>query len=213
MLFCITTSVSVVYSILGFCGVLSLPSLGEEPKMWLFNALLIFGIEVIVFWNGIIRVYLTSEQLGIRWRVIGILCGWIPIAHLIALGIIIKTVSAEVQFENDKILLNRARHAEQICATKYPILLVHGVFFRDFRYLNYWGRIPKQLEENGAVIYYGQQQSASSVESCGKELGERILQIVKETGCEKVNIIGHSREDWIADMRLLCRRLPRTLLP
>ena len=30
---------------------------------------------------------------------------------------------------------------EQPCRTKYPILLVHGVFYRK----DYWGRIPEAL--------------------------------------------------------------------
>ena len=71
--------------------------------------------------------------------------------------------------------------------------MVHGVFFRDFRYLKYWGRITGALMKNGAAIYYGQQQSAASVEECGKELAERICAIVTETGCEKINIIAHSK--------------------
>ncbi len=193
VLFVISTTLNVIYSGIGFCGLLSVGSVVSNPKIWLFNTLCTILVECIVFWNGIIRVYITSEQLGMRWRVIGIICGWIPVAHLVALGIIIQTVSKEVLFENDKILLNQSRKSQQICATKYPILMVHGVFFRDFRYLNYWGRIPKQLEENGAVIYYGNHQSAASVEECGKELAERIRQIVEETGCEKVNIIAHSK--------------------
>lgn len=192
-LFAASTTVCVIYSIVGFFGVFSVGSVVRNPKIWVVNTLIIILIENIVFWNGIIRVYITSEQLGIRWRVIGILCGWIPIAHLIVLGIIIKTVSKEVSFENDKILLNKSRKEQQICATKYPILMVHGVFFRDFRYLNYWGRIPKELEQNGAVVYYGNQQSAASVEECGKELAKRIQEIVKETGCGKINIIAHSK--------------------
>lgn len=44
-------------------------------------------------------VYATSEQLGIRWRVLGIVCGWIPVAHLVMLHIIIKTVGEEVRME------------------------------------------------------------------------------------------------------------------
>lgn len=192
-LFAASATVCVIYSIVGFFGAFSVGSVVHNPKIWVVNTLIIILIENIVFWNGIIRVYITSEQLGIRWRVIGILCGWIPIAHLIALGIIIKTVSKEVSFENDKILLNKSRREQQICATKYPILMVHGVFFRDFRYLNYWGRIPKELEQNGAVVYYGNQQSAASVEECGKELAKRIQEIVKETGCGKINIIAHSK--------------------
>lgn len=85
------------------------------------------------------------------------------------------------------------RCGERVCATKYPILLVHGVFFRDFKYLNYWGRIPKELEKNGARIYYGNHNSASSVEESAKQLKARILEITKESGCEKVNIIAHSK--------------------
>lgn len=193
ILFAISTTMNVLYSIAGFTGIFSADSVISNPKIWLMNTLVTVLVENIVFWNGIIRVYITSEQLGIRWRVLGILCGWIPIAHLIALGIIIKTASDEVSFENEKILLNNARKEQKICATKYPILMVHGVFFRDFRYLNYWGRIPKELKHNGAVIYYGNHQSAASVEECGKELADRIRQIIKDTGCEKVNIIAHSK--------------------
>lgn len=85
------------------------------------------------------------------------------------------------------------RCGERVCATKYPILLVHGVFFRDFKYLNYWGRIPKELEKNGARIYYGNHNSASSVAESAKQLKARILEITKESGCEKVNIIAHSK--------------------
>lgn len=160
---------------------------------WVLHIMIAAVLESIVFWNGIIRVYAGSAQLGIKWRVIGIICGWIPIVHLIVLVKIIRIVSEEVTFESKKILLNQSRKEEAVCATKYPILMVHGVFFRDFRYLNYWGRIPRELEQNGAVIYYGNHQSASSVEDSGKELLERIKKIVTETGCEKVNIIAHSK--------------------
>lgn len=71
--------------------------------------------------------------------------------------------------------------------------MVHGVFFRDFRYLNYWGRIPAALEANGATIFYGNHQSAASVADSGREIADRIQQILKETGCGKVNIIAHSK--------------------
>lgn len=32
---------------------------------------------------------------------------------------------------------------------KYPILLVHGMGFRDDRKIGYWGRIPDVLKNNG----------------------------------------------------------------
>ena len=147
----------------------------------------------VAFWNGIIRVYTTSIQLGIKLRIIGLLCGWIPIAHLIALFKIISVCSKEVAFENDKLLLDESRRGHAICRTRYPILLVHGVFFRDFKFPNYWGRIPKELEKNGAVIFFGNHQSALSVADSGAELTERIKRIVAETGCGKVNVIAHSK--------------------
>ena len=49
--------------------------------------------------------------------------------------------------------------------TKYPILLVHGMGFRDRKILNYWGRIPKKLKENGNIIYYGEQEAHATIES------------------------------------------------
>lgn len=157
------------------------------------SVLLLILAEAVLFWNGIIRVYTTSVQLGLKWRVIGIVCGFIPLAHIWALCRIIAITSREAAFEEEKYLLDQVRAQSQICHTKYPLLLVHGVFFRDFRFFNYWGRIPHALKQNGAVIYYGSQQSAASVASCGQELAARIRSIVEETGCEKVNIIAHSK--------------------
>ncbi len=162
-------------------------------KEWILDILVIILTENIVFWSGMIRVYLVSAQLAIRWRVIAALCGWIPVVNLVVLGKVIQVVSDEVKTENDRIILNEKRAMEQICRTKYPVLLLHGVFFRDFRYFNYWGRIPAELEKNGAQIFYGNHQSADRVEESGKEIAARIREIMEQTGCEKVNIIAHSK--------------------
>ena len=158
-----------------------------------WGLLLCFLTELIVFWNGIICVYLTSVQLGIKHRVVGLLCGMIPIVNLIVLNKIIKIVHNEVIFETEREAKNSERIKLQICKTKYPILMVHGVFFRDSKYFNYWGRVPEDLELNGATIFYGEHRSAASVSLCGEELAEKIKRIVEETGCGKVNIIAHSK--------------------
>lgn len=160
---------------------------------WIISVLIAVAVESVVFWNGIIRVYCTSIQLGINKRVMGVLLGWIPIANIFMLLSIISTVLREIKFETEKINLNEKRKSEQICSTKYPVLLVHGVFFRDSKILNYWGRVPAELEKNGAKIYYGQHESASSVVDSAEQLYERIRYIVKRTGCEKLNIIAHSK--------------------
>lgn len=159
----------------------------------LISLVLLILMESVLFWNGILRVYTTSVQLGIKWRVIGIVCGFIPFVHIWTLCRIISITANEAAFEQEKYLLDQVRAESRICETKYPLLLVHGVFFRDFRFFNYWGRIPHALKQNGATIYYGSQQSAASVAECGQELAERIRVIVRETGCEKVNIIAHSK--------------------
>lgn len=161
--------------------------------MWIFNTLVIVLLEAVVFWNGMIRVYLTSVQLGLKHRVLAALCGWIPFLNIWYLTKIIRITAEEEEFETEKWELDEVRAENEICKTKYPILMVHGVFFRDFRYLNYWGRIPRELKRNGATVYYGQQQSAAAVEDSGKELAARIREILEETGCEKVNIIAHSK--------------------
>ena len=147
----------------------------------------------VIFWSGIITVYVRSKQLGLKWRVIGILCGMIPVAHLVALGYIIRITFREYRDENARFILNKGRVADKICQTKYPILMVHGVFFRDSDFFNYWGRIPADLEENGATIFYGDQESAASVDECGKQLAAKIKEIVEKNGCGKVNIIAHSK--------------------
>ena len=197
-LFLTTTIIESMFTIVSaiICVDLPLPDSDfGDSLIWmmLLHLFLTFLVEFVLFWNGILRVYLTSVQLGMKWRVIGIVCGWIPIVHIFTLCRIIRITDNEVLYENEKYLLNQVRAETETCKTRYPILLVHGVFFRDFRFFNYWGRVPAELKRNGADIYYGSQQSAASVERCGEELAERIRQIVQETGCGKVNIIAHSK--------------------
>ena len=149
--------------------------------------------SAILFWNGIICVYCTSTQMGIKWRVIGALCGMIPILNLIVLNKIIKLTSDEVDFEIEKESISGNPALSEICKTKYPLVLIHGVFFRDSKLFNYWGRIPRTLKLHGATIYYGEHQSALTVKESARELASRIKLIVERSGCKKVNIIAHSK--------------------
>lgn len=185
---------------IGFGGTLASMLAARWPAPW-SSAWPVWAISLaatalvlsIVFWIGIIAVYATSVQLGLKIRVIGIACGWIPIANLVALRLIIRTVAEEVRFETAKERLDRSRAAARVCATRYPVLLVHGVFFRDTKALNYWGRVPGELQRNGATVFYGEHQSAASVPDSARELTERIRRIVETTGCGKVNVIAHSK--------------------
>lgn len=76
---------------------------------------------------------------------------------------------------------------------KYPVLLVHGMGFRDNKFVCYWGRIPKIYESLGCKVYFGNQDSNATTETNARVLANKIEQILKETGAEKVNIIAHSK--------------------
>ena len=79
------------------------------------------------------------------------------------------------------------------CATKYPIVLIHGAGFRDLRWPVYWGRIPAALEAEGAQIYYGLQDCWASIETNAEQIAQRIDEILLASGAHKVNIIAHSK--------------------
>ena len=181
--FLVSTAASICYHLL----------LPMEPKRLLWSALVCVAVEAAVFWNGILCVYLTSVQLGIKQRVVGLVCGIIPVVNLIVLVGIIRTARREVFFETEKEAVDRQRQDQKICATRYPVVMVHGVFFRDFGLVNYWGRIPAALERNGATVFYGEHQSAASIAGSAAELTKRIRRLVEDENCGKVNIIAHSK--------------------
>ena len=192
--FIVSTAVAIALIVPGYMGLYqSLGSFSESPWLWSGISLFVIFIETILFWIGIILVYLTAQQLRIKYRLVGVLCGLIPIVNIVLLFYILSIARKEIVFESQKLQINEERKDKQICKTKYPILLVHGVFFRDSKLLNYWGRIPDELIKNGAKIYYGNQDSSSSVMDSAKTLAMHIKGIVESTGCEKVNIIAHSK--------------------
>lgn len=164
-----------------------------QTKALIYSAVYCFVCHFVLFLNGILCVYLTSSQLGIKLRVVGALCGLIPVVNLVVLALIIRTTDLEVVLETCREHRNRDRKDQALCATRYPILLVHGVFFRDNPVVKYWGRIPRELENNGAQVFYGHHQSALSVADSAREITETIDKILRATGCEKVNIIAHSK--------------------
>lgn len=149
--------------------------------------------DFAVLCNGLIRVYATSLQLGIVWRVLAAVFAWVPVVNFVFFIIIIVVTDGEYRFEKRYNALEAERAAQRICATRYPILLVHGVFFRDRKAFNYWGRVPAAIERCGGRVFYGGQQSALSVADSAAELARTIERIVYETGCGKVNIIAHSK--------------------
>jgi triacylglycerol lipase len=80
------------------------------------------------------------------------------------------------------------------CSTKYPIILVHGVSFRDdVPLIKYWGNLPKIMQKHGARIYLSHTNAFASHVENAIQLRDRVLEILEETGAEKVNLIAHSK--------------------
>lgn len=89
--------------------------------------------------------------------------------------------------------MEQAKEKSEYKITKYPLLFVHGMGLRDYRHINSWGRIPKTLRENGFTVFHGMQDGNGSVEDNAAVLKESVLSVLAQTGCEKVNIIAHSK--------------------
>ncbi|WP_269533463.1 triacylglycerol lipase [Chitinimonas sp. BJYL2] len=77
--------------------------------------------------------------------------------------------------------------------TKYPIVLVHGLFGWDKALgVDYFYRIPADLQRDGAKVYIAQVSATNSTELRGEQLLSQVKQVLAITGATKVNLIGHS---------------------
>lgn len=77
--------------------------------------------------------------------------------------------------------------------TRFPIVLVHGLFgFDNIGPVDYWYGIPSALRADGAKVYVAQVAAANSSEVRGEQLLTQVKQILAATGASKVNLIGHS---------------------
>lgn len=77
--------------------------------------------------------------------------------------------------------------------TKYPIVLVHGLFgFDNIGPVEYFYGIPSALRADGARVYTVQVSAANSTEVRGEQLLTQVKQILAVTGAGKVNLMGHS---------------------
>lgn len=83
---------------------------------------------------------------------------------------------------------------EKPCSTNYPVILVHGIGMRDdLGIVKYWSKIPKVLEKNGARVFLANQDAFNTHAENAVQLSERVLDILHQTGAQKVNLIAHSK--------------------
>lgn len=77
--------------------------------------------------------------------------------------------------------------------TRYPIVLVHGLFgFDTLAGVDYFYSIPHSLTKDGASVYVAQVSATNSSELRGEQLLSQVEMLLAATGAEKVNLIGHS---------------------
>lgn len=73
-------------------------------------------------------------------------------------------------------------------------MLVHGAGFRDdMRLYGYWGRIPRSLEDRGALVFLSGQDAWGSVEASAEAVAASIRAALEKTGAPKINLIAHSK--------------------
>ncbi|MES2945888.1 MAG: triacylglycerol lipase [Pseudomonadota bacterium] len=86
-----------------------------------------------------------------------------------------------------------AHAAGDYAKTRYPIVLVHGLFgFDSFLGVDYFYGIPSALSQDGARVFVAQVSAANSTEVRGEQLLAQVKNIMAITGASKVNLIGHS---------------------
>lgn len=78
-------------------------------------------------------------------------------------------------------------------ATKYPIILVHGVALKDIRFFKAFGNIEKLLSHAGYTVSTAPTDGFGSIESNAEQLQAYVEKILAEANAEKVNLIAHSK--------------------
>ena len=78
-------------------------------------------------------------------------------------------------------------------ATKYPIILAHGVAAKEVRIMRAFGKIGKELADAGYDVYIADTDGFGSIETNAEQLRRFVLSVMEKSGTDKVNIIGHSK--------------------
>ena len=79
-------------------------------------------------------------------------------------------------------------------STKYPILLVHGLFgFDRIGSHHYFNGIKEALSSRGANVFVPFISATHANEPRGDQLLKQIHNLRRQTGAQRVNLIGHSQ--------------------
>lgn len=209
----------ILFSIIGLAlmftlfhaAILALPVIAFMWTFWGFNFLtLITGVQfnnrykisfallnffVIALLITFLIISSDPEEYEKVYTIAIITSICIGILYLLTIILFVKAYWKAVKIELLKLLgkeIPLEKHSE-LCKTKYPVLLVHGTGFRDRAFCNYWGGIPGLLEKHGASIFYSNHDAWANIEDAASQIADTLKTVLKETECEKVNIIAHSK--------------------
>lgn len=91
------------------------------------------------------------------------------------------------------LLIGSAQAQDGYAQTRYPIVLVHGLFgFDSILGIDYFYGIPDALRQGGASVHMARVSAAHSTEIRGEQLLAQVKTILALSGASKVNLVGHS---------------------
>lgn len=77
--------------------------------------------------------------------------------------------------------------------TKYPIVLVHGMILKDFRFYRAFRKIRDFLKDEGCRVYVLTHDGIGTMANNAAQMKEMIEKILETEQVEKVNLIAHSK--------------------
>lgn len=91
------------------------------------------------------------------------------------------------------LLIGSSQAQDGYAQTRYPIVLVHGLFgFDSILGIDYFYGIPDALRQGGASVHVARVSAAHSTEIRGEQLLAQVKTILALSGASKVNLVGHS---------------------
>ena len=82
---------------------------------------------------------------------------------------------------------------QQTYKSKYPIILVHDIVAKDWKFFKAFGRIEKKLTSEGYVVYTAPTDGFGAIETNALQLKDYVNDILTKHNADKVNIIAHSK--------------------
>ena len=77
--------------------------------------------------------------------------------------------------------------------TKYPIILVHGIVIKDWKFIKCFGNIKKTLNQVGFDVETSKTDGFGTIENNAMQLKKQIEEMLTKYNTDKVNIIAHSK--------------------